>query len=167
MGSLSDDQVKNLPKQFETVPYSTFFKVWYALQKAIPQDQKGEIFTKIGRTIGSEFDEGGIETVDEFLDRLQLFLEKEWAITDNAKVDLQKDEDGNVIKLLVKQDSCKMCYANTYYKLHDSGSPSCMFPQVIMGVLSKVKKKFSFKNLRFEGVQKGGVGECAMNWNLR
>lgn len=167
MGSLSDEQIKNLPKQFETVPYSTFFKVWYALQKAIPQDQKGEIFTKIGRTIGSEFDEEGIETIDEFLDRLQLFLEKEWAITDNAKVDLQKDENGNVLKLLAKQDSCKMCYANTYYKLHDSGSPSCMFPQVIMGVLSKVKKKFGFKNLRFEGVQKGGVGECTMTWNLR
>ena len=105
MGSLSDEQVKNLPKQFETVPYSTFFKVWYALQKAIPQDQKGEIFTKIGRTIGSEFDEGGIETLDEFLDHLQLFLEKEWAITDNAKVDFQKDEGGKFIKLVVKQDS--------------------------------------------------------------
>ena len=113
MGSLTEEQIKKLPNQFETVPYSTFFKVWYALQKAIPHDQKGEIFTKIGRTIGSEFDEEGIETVDEFLNRLQLFLEKEWAITDNAKVDLQKDENGNVIKLLAKQDSCKMCFANT------------------------------------------------------
>ena len=106
-------------------------------------------------------------SLQEFLDRLQLFLEKEWSITYNANFDVQKDENVNVIKILVKQESCKMCYANTYYKLHDSGSPSCMFPQVIMGVLSKVKKKFGFKNLRFEGVQKGGVGECAMTCNLR
>ena len=167
MGILTKDEVKNLQTRYETVPYSTFFKVWYALQKAIPHEQKGEIFTKIGRTIGNEFDDQGIETFDEFLDRLQQFLEKEWAITDNAKVAFQKDENGNVVKLLAKQDSCKMCYANTYYKLHDNGSPSCMFPQVIMGVLSKVRKNFGFKNLRFEGVQKGGVGECAMIWNLK
>lgn len=94
-------------------------------------------------------------------------MEKEWAITDNAKVAFQRDTEGTVIKLLAKQDSCKMCYANTYYRFHDNGSPSCMFPQVIMGVLTKVRKKFGFKNLRFEGVQKGGVGECAMTWNLR
>lgn len=164
---LTQEEIKKLPTQYETVPYSTFFKVWYALQKAIPHEQKGEIFTKIGRTIGKEFNAEGLSTEDEFIDRLQRFLEKEWAITDNAKVELQRNEHGDVIKLLAKQDSCKMCYANTYYKLHDSGSPSCMFPQVIMGVLSKVKRQFGFKNLRFEGVQKGGVGVCAMTWNLR
>ncbi|MFX0082978.1 MAG: hypothetical protein ACFE94_14610 [Candidatus Hodarchaeota archaeon] len=42
-----------------------------------------------------------------------------------------------------------------------------MFPQVIMGVLSKVKNKFGFRNLRYEGVQKGGIGECAMMWNVK
>jgi len=166
MADLTEEEIKSLPTRYKTVPYSTFFKLWYALQKAIPHEKKGEFFTKIGRTIGKEFDEEGIETVDEFIEQLQQFLEEDWAITDNAKVELQKDENGNAIKLLAKQDSCKMCYANTYYKLHDFGTPSCMFPQVIMGVLNKVKRKFKFKNLRFEGVQKGGVGECAMTWNL-
>jgi hypothetical protein len=71
MGTLTEDEIKNLPKQFETVPYSTFFKVWYALQKAIPHEQKGEIFTKIGRSIVNKFNDDGIETVDEFLYRLQ------------------------------------------------------------------------------------------------
>ena len=137
------------------------------LAKSYPSWAKGEFFTKIGRAIGNEFDDEGIETVEAFLSRLQEFLEKEWAITDNAKVAFQRDTEGTVIKLLAKQDSCKMCYANTYYRFHDNGSPSCMFPQVIMGVLTKVRKKFGFKNLRFEGVQKGGVGECAMTWNLR
>ncbi|NHJ25397.1 MAG: hypothetical protein EAX89_12520 [Candidatus Lokiarchaeota archaeon] len=167
MGNLTQDEIRKLPTQFDTVSYSTFFKVWYALQKAIPHEQKGEFFTKIGRSIGNEFDDEGIETIDAFLEKLQQFLEKEWAITDNAKVDFQKDAEGNVVKLLAKQDSCKMCYANTYYRLHDNGSPSCMFPQVIMGILNKVRRKFGFKNLRFEGVQKGRVGECAMTWNIR
>jgi hypothetical protein len=167
MASLEQDEINSLPTRFDTVPYSTFFKVWYALQKAIPHEQKGEFFTKIGRSIGNEFDDEGIETVEDFIGRLQEFLEKEWAITDNAKVAFQRDTEGNVIKLLAKQDSCKMCYANTYYRFHDNGNPSCMFPQVIMGILSKVRRKFGFKNLRFEGVQKGGVGECAMTWNLK
>ena len=167
MGSLTKDEIEKLPKQFETVPYSTFFKLWYAIQKALPSDSKGEILTKIGRTIGREFDEKGIETIDDFLTKLQQFLDQEWAITDNAKVGVKKDENGEIIKLTAKQDSCKMCYANTYYKLHDTGTPSCMFPQVMMGILSKVKNKFHFKNLRFEGVQKGGVGECEMTWNVR
>lgn len=60
-----------------------------------------------------------------------------------------------------------MAFANRYYRFHDNGSPSCMFPQVIMGILSKMKNKFGFKNLRYEGVQKGGVGECAMTWNVK
>jgi predicted hydrocarbon binding protein len=167
MTNLTEDEVKKLPTQYETVPYSTFFKLWYALQKALPPDKKGEILTKIGRTIGREFDDKGIETMNDFLNGLQRFLEQEWAITNNAEVDVIRDENEEVIKLSAKQDSCKMCYANTYYKFHDNGSPSCMFPQVIMGILSKVKNKFGFKNLRFEGVQKGGVGECAMTWNLK
>ncbi|MFX1457581.1 MAG: hypothetical protein ACFFDB_19600 [Promethearchaeota archaeon] len=166
MGSLTTDEVKKLPTQFETVPYSTFFKIWYALQKALPPDKKGEILTKIGRTIGREFDDDGIETIDDFLSNLQVFLEREWAITDHAKVDVIKAENGKVLKLKAYQDSCKMCYANTYYRFHDNGNPSCMFPQVIMGVLSKVKNKFGFKNLRFEGVDKGDVGQCAMLWNV-
>jgi hypothetical protein len=167
MGTLTDDEVKNLPRRFETVPYSTFFKIWYALQKAIPNEQKGEIFTKIGRSIGNEFDDEGIETIDKFLDRLKLFLEKEWAVSDNATVDFEKDKNGDVVKLLAKQDNCKMCFANTYYRFHDNGSPSCMFPQVIMNILNKVKKKFEFKNLRYENIQKDKIGECAMTWNLR
>lgn len=167
MGTLTKDQVNNLRTSFETVPYSTFFKLWYALQKALPPERKEEILTKIGRTIGREFDVEGIETIEDFIKRLQLFLEQEWAITDNAQVDLVRDANGEVVKLIAKQDSCKMCYANTYYRFHDNGSPSCMFPQVIMGILSKVKNKFGFRNLRYEGVQKGGVGECAMTWNIK
>ncbi len=167
MGSLTKEEINNLPKQFETVPYSTFFKLWYAIQKALPSDKKAEILTKIGRTIGREFNNEGIESIDDFLIRLQQFLEQNWAITDKAIVDVIKDSNGEAMKLIAKQDSCKMCYANTYYKFHDSGTPSCMFPQVIMGILSKVKNKFGFKNVRYEKVQKGGVGECAMTWNLR
>jgi len=166
MGTLTEKQINQLPKQFETVPYNTFFKLWYALQKSLPEDQKEQILTRIGRTIGKEFDDDGLETVKEFLNRLKGFLEKEWAITDNAKVAIEKNEDGEIIKIKAKQDSCKMCFANTYFRYHDYGSPSCMFPQVMMGILSKVRKKFGFKNLRFEGVQKGGVGECAMVWNV-
>jgi len=165
--NLTEDEVSKLPNQFETVPYSTFFKLWYALQKALPSDKKGEILTKIGRTIGREFDDNGIETVNDFLNQLKRFLEQEWAITNNAEVEFIKDQNGEIIKLKAKQDSCKMCYANTYYRFHDNRSPSCMFPQVMMGILSKVKNKFGFKNLRFEGVQKGGVGECAMVWNVK
>jgi len=167
MGTLTKDEVNTLPTRFDTVSYSTFFKLWYALQKALPIDQKDAILTKIGRTIGKEFNEKGIETIEDFLDRLREFLEREWAITDNAKVDVKRDAEGTVAKILAYQDSCKMCFANTYYRYHDFGSPACMFPQVMMGILSKVKKKFGFRNLRFEGVQKGGVGECAMQWNVR
>ncbi|MFW9876516.1 MAG: hypothetical protein ACFFG0_25765 [Candidatus Thorarchaeota archaeon] len=167
MTTLTENQVQNLTTRFDTVPYSTFFKLWYALQKALPTDKKGEILTKIGRTIGREFDETGIETIDDFMKRLKQFLEQEWAITDKAKVEVVRDEHGEVVKLIAKQDSCKMCFANTYYKFHDNGSPSCMFPQVIMGILSKVKNKFSFRNLKYEGVQKGDVGKCAMIWNVR
>lgn len=167
MGTLTNDEIKTLPTRFETVPYSTFFKLWYALQKSLPVDKKTEILTKIGRTIGREFNVDGIETIEQFLNRLQQFLEQEWAITDNATVGAIKDGNGKILKITAKQDSCKMCYANTFYRFHDNGSPSCMFPQVMMGILSKVKSIFGFKNLRFEGVQKGGVGECAMTWNVK
>jgi hypothetical protein len=167
MGLLAENEVKDLPTRFETVPYSTFFKLWYALQKSLPADKKGEILTRIGRTIGREFNDDGIETINDFLTRLEQFLEQEWAITDNARVEVVRDRDGEVVKLIAKQDSCKMCFANTYYRFHDNGSPSCMFPQVVMGILSKVKNKFGFKNLRYEGVQKGGVGVCAMTWNVK
>ncbi|MFW9972896.1 MAG: hypothetical protein ACFFDF_22105 [Candidatus Odinarchaeota archaeon] len=167
MDTLTKDEVNALPNRFETVSYNTFFKLWYAVQKALPTDKKDEILTKIGRTIGKEFHEEGIETVEDFLKRLREFLEQEWAITDNAKVNIKRDAEGNVVKIIAYQDSCKMCFANTYYRYHDFGSPSCMFPQVMMGILSKVKKQFGFRNLRFEGVQKGGVGECAMQWNVK
>ncbi|MFX1274153.1 MAG: hypothetical protein ACFFBP_00725 [Promethearchaeota archaeon] len=166
MGILTEKEVKNLPTQFETVPYSTFFKLWYAVQKSLPPEKKGEILTKIGRTIGREFNDEGIETIDDLMARLEQFLEQEWAITDNAKVETIKDDNGQVLKLIARQDSCKMCFANTYFRYHDHGNPSCMFPQVMMGILSKVKSKFGFRNLRYEGVQKGGVGECAMMWNV-
>ncbi|MFW9785812.1 MAG: hypothetical protein ACFFFB_26240 [Candidatus Heimdallarchaeota archaeon] len=167
MGTLTDDEIKTLPTRFETVPYSTFFKLWYALQKSLPVDKKTEILTKIGRTIGREFNADGIETIDQFLNKLQQFLEQEWAITDNAKVGIIRDANGEILKIIAQQDSCKMCYANTFYRFHDNGTPSCMFPQVMMGILSKVKSIFGFKNLRFEGVQKGNVGECAMTWNVK
>lgn len=166
MGTLTEKEISNLPKRFDTVPYNTFFKLWYALQKALPDEEKTKILTRIGRTIGREFDDSHIENIDDFLYRLRRFLETEWAITDNAKVDIVRDAEGNVSKIRAKQDSCKMCFANTYYRYHDYGSPSCMFPQVMMGILSKVRRKLGFSNLRFEGVQKGGVGECAMVWNV-
>ncbi|TXT63183.1 MAG: hypothetical protein BAJALOKI1v1_770001 [Promethearchaeota archaeon] len=166
MGTLTEEEVKGLPHRYETVPYNTFFKLWYALQKALPEDDKGEILTRIGRTIGREFNDEGIETIEDFLRQLRRFLEEEWAITDNARIDLSRDEEGNVSKILAMQDSCKMCFANTYYRYHDYGSPACMFPQVMMGILLKVRRKFGFKNIRFEGVNKGGVGECAMVWNV-
>ncbi|MFW9826699.1 MAG: hypothetical protein ACFFEY_03655 [Candidatus Thorarchaeota archaeon] len=167
MGTLTKDEIDALPHRFDTVSYGTFFKLWYALQKALPSDKKDEILTKIGRTIGREFNEKNVESVEDFIRKLREFLEKEWAITDNAKVDVKRDTEGNVIKILAYQDSCKMCFANTYFRYHDYGSPACMFPQVMMGILSKVKNKFGFRNLRFEGVQKGRVGECAMQWNVR
>ncbi|MFX1442018.1 MAG: hypothetical protein ACFFHV_01280 [Promethearchaeota archaeon] len=167
MDILTENSVNELSTRFETVPFNTFFKLWYALQKSLPPDKKGEILTRIGRTIGREFDEEGIETINDFMTRLEQFLEQEWAITDNAKVEVVRNSEGEVIKLIAKQDSCKMCFANTYYRFHDNGSPSCMFPQVVMGILSKVKHKFGFKNLRYEGVQKGGVGICAMTWNVK
>ncbi|MFX1495785.1 MAG: hypothetical protein ACFFBZ_15990, partial [Promethearchaeota archaeon] len=148
MGTLTKEEVNALPTRFDTVSYNTFFKLWYALQKALPADRKDKILTKIGRTIGKEFDEKDIETIDDFLRRLREFLEQEWAITDNARVDVKYDGKGNVIKILAYQDSCKMCFANTYYRYHDFGSPACMFPQVMMGILSKVKNKFGFRNLR-------------------
>ncbi len=166
MGTLSEKEVDELPKRFDKVSYGTFFKLWYALQKALPPNEKDEILTKIGRTIGREFDDTDIETLDDFKERLKRFLEEEWAITDYARVEIILDNQGNPIKIMAKQDSCKMCFANTYYRYHDYGSPACMFPQVMMGILSKVRKKFGFKNLRFEGVDKGGVGECAMVWNI-
>jgi hypothetical protein len=167
MGTLSENEVDNLPRRFDTVPYNTFFKLWYALQKSLPKDQKPEILTRIGRTIGKEFNDEGIETMEDFLDRLKKFLETEWAITDNARIDVRRNSDGEVIKIIAYQDSCKMCFANTYYRLHDYGSPSCMFPQVVMGILSKVRNKFGFRNMRYEGVQKGGVGVCTMMWNVK
>ncbi|MFO8019052.1 MAG: hypothetical protein R6U96_10475 [Promethearchaeia archaeon] len=166
MGTLTEKEISDLPKRFDTVPYNTFFKLWYALQKALPDDEKTKILTRIGRTIGREFDNSNIEDINDLLSRLRRFLETEWAITDNAKVDIVRDDEGNVSKIRAKQDSCKMCFANTYYRYHDYGTPSCMFPQVMMGILSKVRRKLGFSNLRFEGVQKGGVGECAMVWNV-
>ncbi|MBD3195734.1 MAG: hypothetical protein GF317_11800 [Candidatus Lokiarchaeota archaeon] len=167
MGTLSEKEVKELPKRFDTVPYNTFFKLWYALQKALPKDQKPEILTRIGRTIGKEFDVEGIETMDDFLKKLKNFLETEWAITDNARIDVKRNNEGEVTKIIAFQDSCKMCFANTYYRMHDYGSPSCMFPQVVMGILTKVRNKFGFRNMRYEGVQKGGVGVCTMAWNVK
>ncbi len=155
-----------MPKRFEVVPYSTFFKLWYALQKALSPEEKAEIFTKLGRTIGKEFDPQGIENIEDFLVHVKDFLTKEWPITDNADLRAVVDENGAVTKIAVKQDSCRMCFANTYYKLHDHGAPSCMFPQVMLGILAKVKNKFHFKNLRYEGVEKGRVGECTMTWNV-
>jgi len=135
MGTLTKDEVDALPTRFDTVSYSTFFKLWYALQKALPADKKDEILTKIGRTIGKEFNEVGIETIEDFLKRLQEFLEQEWAITDNAKVNVKKDLEGNVIKILAYQDSCKMCFANTYFRYHDFGSPACIGLSILVAFL--------------------------------
>ncbi|MBD3188342.1 hypothetical protein GF325_16020 [Candidatus Bathyarchaeota archaeon] len=166
MADITSEEISQLPRRFDTIPYATFFKLWYALQKALPEDEKPAILTRIGRTIGKQFDDSDIETIEDFLSSLQRFLEVDWAITDNARVEIIKDDTGEPVKLVAKQDSCKMCFANTYYRHVDGGSPSCMFPQVMMGVLSRVRRKFGFKKLRYEGVQKGGVGVCQMSWNL-
>lgn len=166
MGPLPEDQVKQLPQRFETVPYSTFFKLWYALQKALPKDEKAATLTKIGRTIGKEFDASKVETIQDLVAGIKNFFEAEWPVTDIARVGAIKDDEGNVTAITVAQDSCRMCFANTYYKEQDSGTPTCIVPQLMLGLLSKVKSKFHFKNLRYDGIEKGGIGECTMVWRV-
>lgn len=151
----------------ESVPYSTFFKVWYHLQKDVPEDEKKALFTRIGREIGKEVNLEGVETVEAFLERVQAFLEKEWGITSSATLDIV-EKDGEVVQVRCHMDACKMCPPNTHYKQHDGGKPTCMFPQVMMGALGKVKSKLGLRNIAFESVSKPGpVGECIMTWNVK
>jgi len=44
MGNLTKDEIEKLPNRFDTISFRTFFKLWYALQKGLPKEQKGEIF---------------------------------------------------------------------------------------------------------------------------
>jgi hypothetical protein len=46
LGSLTREEIEKLPKQFDTIPYSTFFKLWYAVQKSLPYDKKETFLQK-------------------------------------------------------------------------------------------------------------------------
>jgi hypothetical protein len=159
-------QPEELPKYRETIPFSTFFKLWYAVQKGIPQESRGEVLTKIAKSIADDFNPEGITTIDEFLEAARHFLVDEWAITEEANLEALTDDNGKVVAIANHMSSCKFCAANTYYKLVDEGAPSCMMPQVMMGILGKVKNTFHFRNLAFETVNKAGVGDCTQTWKV-
>ena len=64
-------------------------------------------------------------------------------------------------------DSCRMCFPNTYYKKKDNGSPTCIFNQIMLTALNKVKNRLKFKNISYDSVEKlGEVGECIMTFNV-
>ncbi|MHA1682164.1 MAG: hypothetical protein ACTSUE_14600 [Promethearchaeota archaeon] len=158
---------EELEHKFENIKFPAFFKVWYHIQKELSDDVKKSVLTKVGRAIGRELNTDNVETVDDFLVAMKKFLEEEWAMTDTATLEKVEDADG-VVKIKCHMDSCKMCFANSYYKKKDGGSPVCMFPQVMMGALGKVKNKFKFRNLAYDCVDKPGpVGECIMTWNVK
>jgi len=157
---------EELPTKFKTVPYSSFFKLWYFIQKALPEDVRKTVLMKVGRAIGNEFNIEGINTIDQFLSAATRFVVDEWGITDSANFQAIKEGD-TIVRIVDKLDSCKMCFSNTYYKLHDQGHPECMFPHVMLAILGKVRTKFGFKNISFESVRKPGpIGECIMSWRV-
>lgn len=152
---------------FQTIPFPAFFKVWYHIQKEIPEDDKKKLLTRVGRAIGKEVNVEGVEDVSGFLTALKKFLEEEWAITEKADLEVV-EENNDVVKVKCHMDACKMCFPNSHYKVADGGTPVCMFPHVVMGALGKVRSKFNFKNLAFDCVEKPGpVGECIMTWNVK
>ncbi|MBN2153281.1 MAG: hypothetical protein JW839_17645 [Candidatus Lokiarchaeota archaeon] len=157
---------EELPTRFKTIPYSTFFKLWYFIQKELPEDVRKTVLAKVGRAIGNEFNAEGIETIDQFLAAATKFVVEEWGITDAASFQAIKEGD-KVVRIVDTLNSCKMCFSNTYYKLRDQGDPECMFPHVMLAILRKVRIKFGFKNIGYEDVQKPGpVGECVMTWRV-
>ncbi|NMC07485.1 MAG: hypothetical protein GYA24_19885 [Candidatus Lokiarchaeota archaeon] len=157
---------EELPTKFKTVPYSSFFKLWYFIQKELPEDVRKTVLMRVGRAIGNEFKPEGIETIDQFLAAATRFVVEEWGITDAANFEAVKEGD-KIVRIIDKLNSCKMCFGNTYFKLHDQGHPECMFPHVMMAILGKVRAKFGFKNIAFENVKKPGpVGECIMTWRV-
>ncbi|HME52750.1 MAG TPA: hypothetical protein VKM55_11070 [Candidatus Lokiarchaeia archaeon] len=158
---------EELPTSFKTIPYSSFFKLWYYIQKELTEDERKNVLAKVGRAIGNEFNAEGIETLDQLFEATTKFLIEEWGIVDEANFEAIEDENGKVVKIVDHLSSCKMCFANTYYRMHDSGHPACMFPNVMLAILSKVKAQFGFKNLAYETVNKPGpVGECEMTWKV-
>ena len=158
---------EDLPTSFKMIPFSSFFKLWYYIQKELSEDERKTVLAKVGRAIGNEFNPEGIETLDQLFDAVTKFVTEEWGIVDDAKLEAIEDENGKVVKIVDHLSSCKMCFANTYYKLHDAGHPACMFPNVMLAILSKVKNQFGFKNLAYESVNKpGSVGECEMIWKV-
>ncbi len=158
---------EELPQAFDQVPYSLFFKVWYHLQRELRPEDREKSFTKVGRGIGKEFNPDGIETAEEFAEALREFLVNDWGLTQNAQVEILYDGP-YVSEIEVHLQDCRMCAANNYFKLADGGEPTCMFPPVIMGTLSQIRKKFGFKNIRFDAVEKPGpVGECIMTFGVR
>lgn len=157
---------EELPNKFTTVPYSSFFKLWYYIQKELSEEERKNVVAKVGRAIGNEFNPEGITTIDEFFAAATKFLTEEWGIVDEAKFEAI-EEDGKIVKIVDHLTSCKMCFANTYYRLQDAGHPTCMFPNVMLAILAKVRNIFGFKNISFEEVNKPGpVGECIMTWNV-
>ncbi|MHA1700215.1 MAG: hypothetical protein ACTSWN_15335 [Promethearchaeota archaeon] len=72
-----------------------------------------------------------------------------------------------MIKIQTRMDSCRMCFPNTYYKKKDNGSPTCIFNQIMLTALNKVKNRLKFKNISYDSVEKlGEVGECIMTFNV-
>nr|MDO8110796.1 hypothetical protein [Candidatus Sigynarchaeota archaeon] len=158
---------EELPHKFKTVPYAAFFKLWYYIQKELPDDLKKQLLTKVGKAIGEEFNAESIENIDQFLAAAKRFVVDEWGITDEANFE-SVVENGEVVKITDRLSSCKMCFGNTYFKLHDAGHPVCMFPHVMLAMLGKVRNKLGFKNLAFEEVKKPGpIGECIMTWRVK
>ncbi len=157
---------EELLTKYKTIPFSNFFKLFYFIQKELPEDVRKTVLMKVGRAIGNEFNTEGIETIDQLLAAAKEFMVDEWGITDDADFQAVK-EGGKVVKVVDKLNSCKMCFANTYYRLHDNGHPECMFPHVMLAILGKVRAKFGFKNIGLENTTKPGpVGECIMTWRV-
>jgi hypothetical protein len=156
----------DLPGKYSSILYSTFFRLWYHVQRGIPPELRGEVLSRIAKSLSQDFNPEGITTIDEFLEAARRFLVDEWGITDEANLEAETDEDGMVVRITYHMNTCKFCAANTYYKLVDEGAPSCMMPQVMLGILSRIKDTFHFRNLGFETVNKAGVGDCTMAWRV-
>ncbi|MHA1792701.1 MAG: hypothetical protein ACTSVI_08660 [Promethearchaeota archaeon] len=158
-------EAEELMKKFETIPFTAFFKVWYHIQKDIPEEKRKDVIMRIGRGLSKEINLKNVETIDDFFNAIKKFLVEDWAITDRFTIE-KIEIDDKVAKVKCTMDSCKMCFPNSYYKKKDDGSPTCMFPQIMMGALSRVKNKFKFKNVAYDCVEKPGpVGYCIMTFN--
>ena len=144
--------------------HPSLWYIWYHLQKDLPESQRKDAIMKIGRGIGKEIDTSTIDTIEDFISVVKEFLVNEWKITEKANITWDQGEDG--IKVKCHMDACKMCFANSHFKTSDGGTPTCLFPQVMMGALTKARSKLKFRNVAFDCVDKPGpVGECIMTFN--